>query len=157
MIGDITRWLEARLKAETYAPQKDANELRLVSAALLVEAARADHHFSDEERESLADLLRARHGLSEPDAQELLAHARARSARSVSLTDLTQVVKKYTDADQRKALVTDMWRIALADGRIALADGRIDKYEEYVIRQVAGLLYVPHADYIHARETARNS
>lgn len=150
MIGDITRWLEARLKTETYAPKKDASELRLVSAALLVEAARADHHFSDEERERLVELLRERHGLSEPDAQDLLAHARNRSAHSVSLTDLTQVVKKYTDADQRKALVTDMWRIALADGRI-------DKYEEYVIRQVAGLLYVPHADYIHARETARDS
>lgn len=150
MISDIARWLEARLKTETRAPQKDARELRLVSAALLVEAARADHHFADEERERLVALLRARHELSERDAQELLAHARSRSAHSVSLTDLTQVVKQYTDAEQRKALITDMWRIAFADGLI-------DKYEEYVIRQVAGLLYVPHADYIHARETARGS
>lgn len=150
MIGDLARWLEARLKTETYAPKKDADELRLVSAALLVEAARADHHFSDTEQVRLIDLLRTGHALSVADAQDLLAHALDRSARSVSLTDLTQVVKQHTDAGQRKALVTDMWRIAFADGHV-------DKYEEYVIRQVAGLLYVPHADYIHAREMARDS
>lgn len=152
MIGDLARWLEARLNAQVYADQrdarKDARELQLVSAALLVEAARADHHFGDAERERLVALLRTRHALDDGAADELLQRARDHSSRAVSLTELTQVVNRHCDAAARKQLLVEMWQVALADGQV-------DKYEEYVIRQVAGLLYVPHEDYIHARELAR--
>lgn len=148
MIGDLSRWLEARLKAQTYTGQRDAQrderELQLVSAALLVEAARADHSFSDEERARLTSLLRKTYTLSEEDARDLVARGQDRSSNAVSLTDLTQTVNRHSDHATRKQLLVQMWKVALADGRI-------DKYEEYVIRQVAGLLYVPHEDYIHAR------
>lgn len=152
MIGDLSRWLEARLKAQVYTDERrharDDGALRVASAALLVEAARADHHFSDEERAQLLSLLRDAHGLTAADAETLLARGQDHSGRSVSLTDLTQVIVRHCDAAQRKQLLVEMWRVALADGRI-------DKYEEYVIRQVAGLLYVAHEDFIHARELAR--
>ncbi|MCB1855441.1 MAG: TerB family tellurite resistance protein, partial [Halieaceae bacterium] len=39
--------------------------------------------------------------------------------------------------------------------RVAYADGDLDKYEEYLIRQVAELTYVPHGDYIRAKLEAR--
>lgn len=148
MIGDLSRWLEARLKAQTYTGQRDTQrderELQLVSAALLVEAARADHSFSDEERARLTSLLRETYTLSEEDARDLVIRGQDRSSNAVSLTDLTQTVNRHSDHATRKQLLVQMWKVALADGRI-------DKYEEYVIRQVAGLLYVPHEDYIHAR------
>lgn len=147
MIGDISRWLEARLKADQYQERGGKDDLRIATAALLVEAARADHHFTDVERERLVALLRQQYALSAHDADDLLAHARQHSAKAVSLTDLTQVVKRHTSAEERKSVLVSMWKVALADGRI-------DKYEEYVIRQVAGLLYIPHHDYIHARQLA---
>lgn len=148
MVDALARWLEAQLGAGRQREKRGDEALRLASAALLVEAARADHHFSDDERAALLALLRERHGLAAADADALLTHARAHAASAVSLTELTQVVLRHTDAVQRKQLLVAMWQVALADGRI-------DKYEEYVIRQVAGLLYVPHLDYIHARELAR--
>lgn len=152
MIGDLSRWLEARFKAQSYAGQhdarKDEHELQLVSAALLVEAARADHAFSDEEKAKLATLLRATYGLSDEEARDLAARGQDRSGKAVSLTELTQVVNRHCDQAARKQLLMHMWKVALADGRV-------DKYEEYVIRQVAGLLYVPHEDYIHARLQAQ--
>lgn len=154
MLGDLSRWLEARLRAQVYAEEhrhdRDDDAVRVASAALLVEAARADHHFSDEERRQLLVLLREAHGLSAVDAEALLAHGHDRSGKAVSLTELTQVVIRHCSAAQRKQLLVEMWRVALADGRV-------DKYEEYVIRQVAGLLYVPHEDFIHARELARQA
>jgi uncharacterized tellurite resistance protein B-like protein len=32
----------------------------------------------------------------------------------------------------------------------------VDKYEEYLIRQVAELTYVPHSDYIRAKLVAKD-
>jgi uncharacterized tellurite resistance protein B-like protein len=39
--------------------------------------------------------------------------------------------------------------------QVAYADGRLDKYEEGLIRQVAELTYVPHAEYIRTKLAAR--
>ena len=154
MISDLSRWLEARLRAQVYADERtagqQAHELQLVSAALLVEAARADHHFSDAERASLVAVLREQHRLADDEVNALVSRGEAHSARAVSLTDMTQVVNRHCDQAARKQLLVQMWQVALADGRV-------DKYEEYVIRQVAGLLYVPHEDYIHARMLAQGT
>ena len=39
--------------------------------------------------------------------------------------------------------------------KVALADDRLDKYEDYVVRKVADLLYVRHADLIKIRNRVR--
>ena len=38
--------------------------------------------------------------------------------------------------------------------QVVYADGVKDHYEEHLIRQVAELLYIPHADFIRARHKA---
>ena len=40
--------------------------------------------------------------------------------------------------------MTGMWRVAYTDGDL-------DKYEEHLIRRVAELTYIPHADYIRCK------
>ena len=35
--------------------------------------------------------------------------------------------------------------------RVALADSELDKHEDYLVRKVADLLYVPHQDLIRIR------
>ena len=34
---------------------------------------------------------------------------------------------------------------------IAFADSRLDKYEEHMVRKIAGLIYVEHKDFINAK------
>ena len=34
---------------------------------------------------------------------------------------------------------------------VAFADGAVDKYEEHLIRKIAGLIYVPHQEFIRTR------
>lgn len=145
---DIARWLESRFKAEQYRERRDDQGLRVACAALLVEAARADHHFAPEEQRRLHALLRERFGLTD-DESEALAGAGADASRdAVSLTHLTQVVNRHCGLDERVALLRMMWHVALADGRV-------DKYEEYVLRQVANLLHLAHDDYLRARFEAQ--
>jgi uncharacterized tellurite resistance protein B-like protein len=40
---------------------------------------------------------------------------------------------------------------------VAAADGRIDAHEEHLLRKLADLLYIPHADYIRAKLAAQAS
>jgi uncharacterized tellurite resistance protein B-like protein len=47
------------------------------------------------------------------------------------------------------ALMTAMWRVALADGHL-------DKHEEGIIRRVADLLYIRHNEYIRCKLAAKN-
>ena len=35
--------------------------------------------------------------------------------------------------------------------RVTCADGHVDKYEEYLVRKIADLLYVPHREYIRMK------
>ena len=45
-------------------------------------------------------------------------------------------------------LIGAMWAVAYVDGNV-------HRYEEHLIRRTAELIYVPHAQYIEAKLTAR--
>jgi uncharacterized tellurite resistance protein B-like protein len=38
--------------------------------------------------------------------------------------------------------------------RVAMADDVLSRYEEHLIRKVADLLYVPHSDFMAAKQQA---
>ena len=66
---------------------------------------------------------------------------------STSLYEFTRVINDHCCAEEKVDLVGAMWAVAYADGDL-------DKYEEALIRQVAELTYVPHADYIKSKLAA---
>lgn len=122
--------------------------LRLAAAALMIETARADFSADQSEESMLAALLCSTLGLSTAEVDKLLIQASEQLDEATSLFDFTRVINDYYCAAQKLELITNMWRVAYADGRL-------DKYEESLIRQVAELTYVPHSDYIRAKLRAK--
>ena len=122
--------------------------IRLSAAALLIETARADFTQGADEQAVLETLLCNSLGLTKSSVQELVAQASEQLDTSTSLYEFTRVINDHYSAQQKLELVGAMWKVAYADGDL-------DKYEEHLIRQVAELTYVPHADYIRAKLTAR--
>ena len=45
-------------------------------------------------------------------------------------------------------IIENMWVVAMADGHL-------DAHEEHLMRKIADLLYVGHADYVGAKQRAR--
>lgn len=133
-------------------PQETAVErehrLHLAAAALLVETARADFSEDQVEETALRSLLCETLELAPQEVDELLRQAAAQLDEATSLYDFTRVINDHYSATQKLELISCMWRVAYADGRL-------DKYEEYLIRQVAELTYVPHSDYIKAKLAAK--
>lgn len=139
----------AALKKLFEAPAQESEadrqqRMRLAAAALLIETARADFTQEPSEQAALEQLLSSSLQLDPAAVRELLEAASSRLDESTSLYEFTRVINDYYSAAQKLELIGAMWRVAYADGDL-------DKYEEYLIRQVAELTYVPHAEYIRAK------
>ncbi|MCK0536131.1 TerB family tellurite resistance protein [Alcanivorax quisquiliarum] len=119
-------------------------DLHRAAAALLYEVARADGHLADDELDTLMRGLQRRWEMDDATVRELIEAARKEAEEATDYFQFTLPLRNHWSAEQRAALIEDMWAIAHADGS---AHPR----EEFVIRKVADLLYVPHSAFIRAR------
>lgn len=124
------------------------DDIRMASVALLVEVMMADNVIDDSEKEQLAKSTMALLHLTREESEQLIQRAVTKHKELVSLYDLTSVINQQFDQAGKLELIAHMWRVAYSDQQW-------DKYEEYIIRKVADLLYVSHQDFIHARVAAQ--
>ena len=124
-------------------------QIQLAAAVLLVEAMMADHHVAENEIKQLVGSLQELFSISEEHSQTLMQLASEKHNDLVSLQEVTSIINATKDQNLKKNIVFGMWCIALADENK-------DKYEEHLIRKVAELLYISHADFIQARLRAEN-
>jgi uncharacterized tellurite resistance protein B-like protein len=140
------RWL-SRLEAPGGEPHPPRD---IAVAVLLLEIARADFEHQPAELEAVREGLRAQLGLDEAQLDALLGQAQRSATSAVSLHGPLSRLNAELDADDKRALIAWLWRVAAADGRI-------DAHEEHLLRKLADLLYIPHADYIRAKLAAQAS
>ena len=135
-------------KAEVNQPDDQPN-LDLACAALLVEVARAD--YADDPRETEATLAAIRRVLevSETDIAQLLSEANAEVEEGTSVFPHTSLINEHCSREQKYEILVAMWQVAFADGNL-------DKYEEHLIRRVAGLIHLDHHEFIQAKIAARD-
>lgn len=91
-------------------------------------------------RDALVDAL----GLTRDEAAQLVDQAFSRSRQTVSLHGFLDTLNRELDADGKRQLLEWLWRVAFADGRV-------DPQEEARIRQLADLLFLPHAEFVRLR------
>ena len=122
-------------------------DLRLATAALLVEVARADFDEASSERDAMLSILERHFEISGDQAQMLLSDASSSVDESVSLHEFTSKLHQKLGAQAKHKIIRMMWEVAIADGVI-------DRYEDYVVRKVADLLYVDHVDFMRLKHLA---
>ena len=133
--------------AETATNPEERQQLAL--ASLLVEMARADFDECHDEQSRIIDLLAAHFELSSAESLELLNRARNALDESVCLFDFTRALHESLDAEQKVGVIRLLWQVALADSTL-------DKYEDYLVRKVADLLYVPNSDVVRIKLEVMN-
>ncbi len=121
--------------------------LRVATAVLLIEVMRADFKVEPAERERLRELLHTHFDLSVEELDALLEEAEADADRLVSTQHITRLLNQHYDHAMKLRIVEMMWQVVFADGAK-------DHYEEHLLRQVAELLYISHAEFIQARHKA---
>jgi uncharacterized tellurite resistance protein B-like protein len=129
------------------SPADIEHALRVATAVLLVEVARADFIIVPSEKLRLRELLEQQFHLSTQELDALLEEAEADADRMVSIQHVTRLLNEHYDHAMKRQVVEMMWQLVYADGEK-------DHYEEHLIRQVADLLYVSHSEFIQARHKA---
>ena len=120
--------------------------LELACAALMFEVARADFAVEAIEQETVTALLKDQFNLSADDVSTITEAAVEQADAATCLFEFTRTLNELASAEQKRDVLAMMWRVAMADDALS-------RYEEHVIRKVADLLYVPHSDFIAAKQS----
>ena len=117
-------------------PDLDRDEaIRMATAVLMIDVARADHVFDESEFDSVLDLVQSHFALPAEQAAELVIAANDKAEDLVSAYDFTKVLHEHLDHGEKARVVGLLWKIAYADGRL-------DKYEDSLVLKISDLLHV---------------
>jgi len=118
--------------------------LRMATAALLIEAVKADDSISEEELKALREGLGERFGIDAGETETLIQLAEEEMAEAVSLYGFTSLINKGFKYDEKKGIIELLWKVVYADSVL-------EKHEEHLVRRIADLLQVSHKDFIEAK------
>ena len=146
MLKALSDWMDRSFGTKDAPASVEDREhaLRVATALLLVEVARADFDGDLTEMQAVLDLLRKHFELSEAETRLLVEEARHEADHAVELQAFTRRLHEAVDEAEKERIVEMLWRVALADRHL-------DKHEDHLVRRVADLLYVPHRDVIRIR------
>lgn len=145
MLQSIKQFFDSRILSPADSKKRTLDEsLQIATAALLVEVMYADDAIAEAETETLLKVLCEGFDFSREQARELVALAKREIDEAADYYQFTSLINKHFELDQKVQIIEYFWKIAFADGRL-------DKYEEYIIRKVSELLYVPHREFIAAK------
>ena len=134
-------------KQGTATNEVEHRALELACAALMFEVARANFAVEAIEQETVTTQLTEQFSLSADEAYTITEAAVEQADAATCLFEFTRTLNELASAEQKRNLVAMMWRVAMADNALS-------QYEEHVIRKVADLLYLPHGDFISAKQSA---
>ena len=110
---------------------------------------RMDSTVTAAETASVARALQSRFGLDAVQVDTLMALAAEEARLATDYFQFTSLINKNFSAGQKVQVVEYLWQVAYADGQL-------DAHEQHFMRKIADLLYVSHADYVAAKQRARD-
>ena len=137
-------------KENESAVDSKKSEQELAYASLLIEVINSDNKFDDRERDKLLEILSSKLDIHKEELDNFTELAQKKSEDSTSLYEFTREITDQYEYEEKVSLITDLWGIAYSDGKL-------DKYEDYVIRKIADLIYVSHADFIKSKLKVKNT
>lgn len=140
----ISRISAAKPDSESSSGAGSIADVERVSAALLVEIARADHNLDDAEIASIRDALKQSSLLPDEEIDSIVTNAMVDADSAISLHEHIRMVNEHFDRANKLMLIEQMWRVAAADGDV-------DRYEDYTIRKLSELIYIRHKEFIQAK------
>ncbi len=132
---------------ETVTAEDREATLRLATAVLMVDVARADYVFEESEFDRVLKLIEGHFGLSPEQAAELVNEAGAEADELVDVHRFTTLLHEHLSDDEKARIVSLLWQIAFADGRL-------DKYEDSLVLKISDLLYVSRGKVMQLKRDA---
>ncbi|MEL7310869.1 MAG: TerB family tellurite resistance protein [Pseudomonadota bacterium] len=146
MLAQLRKQIEQLLRADGPTPDPAAREtgVRLATATLMAEVARADDVLDTRELAALKQRLQKQFDLDEQTAATVVNDGLESSEESVSLQGFTRTLHEQLDSDEKAHIIDMLWEVALADGEL-------DKHEDALIAQIGELMYVPRSEVLRLK------
>jgi len=146
MFQNIKTFFERKIKGGDGVTSERAtsDSLRMATAALLIEAVRADDNVSAEELKVLREGLGKKFGIDPAETETLIRLAEEEASAAVSIYGFTRLIDKGFNYDDKKDIIRLLWEVVYADSVL-------EKHEEHLVRRIADLLQVSHKDFIDAK------
>ncbi|HLQ85568.1 MAG TPA: TerB family tellurite resistance protein [Salinisphaeraceae bacterium] len=126
------------------APADPEQARRIAAAVLLLAMAHADTKKSQAEYSTMRAQLQTQFGLSEQETDELIATASDQARESVSLYPYLKALNDGMPMEEKRQVLAMLWHVAYADRHL-------DPHEEYLMRELADLLHLPHREFIRTK------
>jgi len=151
MIAGITDFFNRIIAPGATQPGAASQQaLQVATAALLLEMMRMDSSITAAETASVTRTLQTRFGLVAAEVDTLMALAAEEARQATDYFQFTSLINRSFSAEQKVQVVEYLWQVAYADGHL-------DAHEQHFMRKIADLLYVSHADYVGAKQRARDA
>jgi uncharacterized tellurite resistance protein B-like protein len=141
MIASIQEWFKSHLETNNNDSQ---HTIELATAVLLYEVMRADHKFEQLEENSYRKQLKKHFSLSGTELETLCQLSQSKADDAADYQQFTRVINDIYGVDEKRAVLDSLWSVAYADHELS-------PDEDYTIRKIADLLYIPHSQFIQSK------
>ena len=145
----MLNFLEKFKNPNTDEPKATSEEKNILVTSLLIECAREDGDFSDEEIIKIKNLLNSKLDIESEKINSIFDSALEISQDSVEIYSLTKEIRQNFSHEEILKILEYMWVVVLADGKI-------DDYEAALMRKIVGLFHLTGKDSSIAKENAQN-
>ena len=128
--------------------QNRETALRLATAVLMLDVARADDVFDESEFDRALKLIETHFDLTPEEAAQLVNLANEKAEDLISVHEFTQLLHQHLDEDEKAHVIALLWQIAYADGRL-------DKYEDSLVLKISDLLHVSRGRVMRLKHDAK--
>lgn len=138
---------ESQLSEKDLSPVRSESherKMQIATAALLVEMAKADGHFSEDEREKIIHTMQDKFNIDKEYVHELIELSEKKLEDSIGMYEFTSQINNHYSREEKKELLINLWKIIYVDERL-------DKYEDRLVKVVGGLLNLNHKEIINAK------
>jgi uncharacterized tellurite resistance protein B-like protein len=119
-------------------------DIQVATAALLIEVAKIDNEFSDEEHAEIVSILKSQFGISDYEVEKLLELSEKEIQKQLDLYHFTSQINENFDVDDKIKIIEMVWRVIYTDKKL-------DGHEDFMIHRFARLLRLDHKKLIDAK------
>ena len=127
-----------------------SEEKNILIASLLIECAKEDGDFSDDEIIKIKSLLNTKLKIDSNNVNAIFDAALEITQDNVEIYSLTKDIRDNFSHEEILKILEYMWAVMLADGRV-------DDFEAALMRKIIGLFHLTGRDSSIAKENALNS
>ena len=138
-----------KIKERDIHKEISVDEKNILTASLLIECAKEDNEFSDEEIRKIKNLIQHKLNVDQNKLNSIFDSAIEMTQGNVEIYSLTKDIRDNFSKEEILTIFEYMWSVILADGKI-------DDFEAALMTKLVGLFHLTGKESADAKNKAMN-